>query len=71
MEHAVEQLAGARVNERLGQVDLGVLGDGVEHGLAELFLSLVAVGSEHLRREIFAQLGDCFEPSRLVRELVG
>ena len=70
MEHAVEQLAGARVDERLRQVDLGVVRNGTEHRLAELLLSLVAVGREHLRREIFAQLGDRFEPSCLIGELV-
>ncbi len=60
----------ARVNQLLGNLDLGLGDRRLEHGLLELALDRPLVGFAQPAGDVLAQLGQRVEARRLGRELV-
>src|SRR3954454_23329908 len=70
VHHAVPQLAGARLDERVGHLDRRVVDDGVEHGFAELRLDALLVGLAQLAGDVLAQLVERVEAGGVGGEVV-
>src|SRR5215218_5740759 len=69
VQHLLPQLARARLDQRLGDVDLRVRDGGVEHGLAELRVDAALLGLGQPLADVLAQLVERVEAG-LGRELV-
>ena len=69
-QRLLEQLVRARVDELVGQLDLGLGDGGVEHGLLELALDRALLGLAQPGGDVLAQLGERVEPAGLGGEVV-